>query len=78
MTRNTTTAEAGTSRKCLRSSLGEIPIQQLQYRNSYSELNVLTKYKKNISAIEGKIIAMYAIQQPMAARQGRDAMVDGV
>ena len=46
--------------KKLRSSMGEIPIQVPQDRNSDFEPQVVPKYKKNISEIEGKIIAMYA------------------
>ena len=46
--------------KTLRSSMGEIPIQVPQDRNSDFEPQVVPKYKKNISEIEGKIIAMYA------------------
>ena len=43
--------------KTLKSSMGEIPIQD---RNSDFEPQVVPKYKKDISEIEGKIIAMYA------------------
>ena len=46
--------------KTLRSSMGEIPIQVPQDRNSDFEPQVVPKYKKDISEIEGKIIAMYA------------------
>ena len=46
--------------KTLRSSMGAIPIQVPQDRNSDFEPQVVPKYKKNISEIEGKIIAMYA------------------
>ena len=41
--------------KTLRSSMGEIPIQVPQDRNSDFEPQVVPKYKKNISEIEGKI-----------------------
>ena len=40
--------------------MGEIPIQALRDRNSDFELRVAPKYKKDISEIEEKIIAMYA------------------
>ena len=40
--------------------MGEIPIQVPQDRNSDFEPQVVPKYKKNISEIEEKIIAMYA------------------
>ena len=46
--------------KTLRSSLGEIPIQVPQDRNSDFEPKVVPKYHKDISEIEDKIIAMYA------------------
>ena len=46
--------------KTLRSSMGEVPIQVPQDRNSDFEPQVVPKYKKDISEIEGKIIAMYA------------------
>ena len=46
--------------KTLRSSLGEIPIQVPQDRNSDFEPKIVPKYKKDISQIEGKIIGMYA------------------
>ena len=46
--------------KTLKSSMGEIPIQVPQDRNSDFEPQVVPKYKKDISEIEGKIIAMYA------------------
>lgn len=46
--------------KTLQSSMGEIPIQVPQDRNSDFEPQIVPKYKKNISEIEGKIIAMYA------------------
>ena len=46
--------------KSPQSSMGEIPIQVPQDRNSDFELQVVPKYKKDISEIDGKIIAMYA------------------
>lgn len=46
--------------KALRSSMGEILIQVSQDRNSDFEPRVVPKYKKNISEIARKIIAMYA------------------
>lgn len=46
--------------KTLQSRMGEIPIQVPQDRNSDFEPQIVPKYKKNISEIEGKIIAMYA------------------
>lgn len=55
-----TDSRNGYKPKTRRSSMGEIPIQVPQDRNSDFEPQVVPKYKKNISEIEGKIIAMYA------------------
>ena len=55
-----TDSRNGYKPKTLRSSMGEIPIQVPQDRNSDFEPQVVPKYQKNISEIEGKIIAMYA------------------
>ena len=49
----------GYKHKTLRSSMGEIPIQVPQDRNSNFEPQVAPKYKKDIGESEGKIIAMY-------------------
>ena len=46
--------------KTLKSSMGGIPIQVPQDRNSNFEPQVAPKYKKDIGESEGKIIAMYA------------------
>lgn len=46
--------------KMLKSSMGGIPIQVPQDRNSNFEPQVAPKYKKDIGESEGKIIAMYA------------------
>ena len=46
--------------KTLRSSMGKIPIRVPQDRNSDFEPRVVPKYQRDISEIEGKIIAMYA------------------
>lgn len=46
--------------KTLRSSVGEIPIAVPQDRNSDFEPVVVGKYQRDISELEGKIIAMYA------------------
>ena len=47
--------------KTLRSSMGEIPIRVPQDRNSDFEPRVVPKYQRDISQIEGKIIAMYGV-----------------
>ena len=46
--------------KTLRPSMGEIPIRVPLDRSSDFEPQAAPKYQKNISEIEGKIIAMYA------------------
>jgi putative transposase len=56
--------------KTLHSSYGEIPIQVPQDRNSDFDPKVVPKYGKDISAIEQKIISMYA--RGMSTRQISD------
>ena len=46
--------------KKLKSSMGEIPISVPQDRNSDFEPQIVPKYTRDISEIEGKIISMYA------------------
>lgn len=60
--------------KTLRSTLGEIPIQVPQDRNSDFEPMVVPKYRKDITEIEGKIVAMYA--RGMSTRQISDQIKD--
>jgi len=60
--------------KTLRSSMGEIPIRVPQDRNSDFEPRVVPKYQRDISQIEGKIIAMYA--RGMSTRQISDQIKD--
>ena len=60
--------------KRLRSSLGEIPIEVPQDRNSDFEPVVVPKHEKDITEIEGKIIAMYA--RGMSTRQISDQIRD--
>ncbi|MDD4512127.1 MAG: IS256 family transposase [Eubacteriales bacterium] len=60
--------------KTLRSSMGEIPIRVPQDRNSDFEPKVVPKYRRDISQIEGKIIAMYA--RGMSTRQISDQVKD--
>jgi putative transposase len=60
--------------KTLRSSMGEIPIRVPQDRNSDFEPRVVPKYRRDISQIEGKIIAMYA--RGMSTRQISDQVKD--
>ena len=60
--------------KTLRSSYGEILIQVPQDRNSDFEPKVVPKYQRDISEIEGKIVAMYA--RGMSTRQISDQVQD--
>ena len=60
--------------KTLRSSMGEIPISVPQDRNSDFEPQVVPKYKKDISEIEGKVIGMYA--RGMTVRQISEQVQD--
>ena len=60
--------------KALKSSMGEIPISVLQDRNSDFEPQIVPKYKRDISEIEGKVISMYA--RGMSVRQISDQVRD--
>lgn len=53
--------------KTLKSNYGAVPIQVPQDRKSDFEPKVVPKYGRDISAIEGKIIGMYA--RGMSTRQ---------
>ena len=50
----------GYKTKTLKSSMGEIPISVPQDRKSDFEPQIVPKYSRDISEIEGKIISMYA------------------
>ncbi len=67
-------ARNGYKPKRLRSSMGEIPIQVPQDRNSDFEPVIVPKYEKDITEIEGKIIAMYA--RGLSTRQISDQIRD--
>jgi transposase-like protein len=60
--------------KTLRSTMGEIPIQVPQDRKSDFEPMIVPKYHRDISQIEGKIIAMYA--RGMSTRQISEQVKD--
>ena len=60
--------------KALKSSMGEIPISVPQDRNSDFEPQIVPKYKRDISEIEGKVISMYA--RGMSVRQISDQVRD--
>ena len=57
----------GSGQKTLKSTYGEIPIDVPRDRNGEFEPKVVPKRKRDISEIEGKIIAMYA--RGMSTRQ---------
>ena len=54
--------------------MGEIPISVPQDRNSDFEPQIVPKYKRDISEIEGKVISMYA--RGMSVRQISDQVRD--
>ncbi len=60
--------------KSLKSSMGEIPISVPQDRNSDFEPQIVPKYKRDISEIEGKVISKYA--RGMSVRQISDQVRD--
>jgi Transposase and inactivated derivatives len=64
----------GYKTKTLRSSVGEIPISVPQDRNSDFEPLVVPKYQRDISELEGKIIAMYG--RGLSTRQISDQIQD--
>lgn len=64
----------GYKSKTLKSSMGEIPISIPQDRNSDFEPQIVPKYKRDISEIEGKIINMYT--RGMSVRQISDQVKD--
>lgn len=57
---NCTDSRNGYKPKLLRSSMGEIPISVPQDRDSDSGPQIVPKYKRDISKIEGKVINIYA------------------
>ena len=60
--------------KTLRSTMGEIPISVPQDRNSDFTPQVVPKYKRDISEIEGKVIGMYS--RGMTVRQISEQVQD--
>ncbi len=65
-----TDSRNGYKPKTLKSNYGAVPIQVPQDRNSDFEPKLVPKYSRDISAIEGKIISMYA--RGMSTRQISD------
>ena len=64
----------GTKPKCVRSKYGEFEVDMPQDRQSSFEPQVLPKRKKDISAIDDKIISMYA--KGMTVRQISETIED--
>jgi transposase-like protein len=69
-----TNSRNGKKNKTIRSKYGEMDIKVPQDRESSFELKVVQKHQKDISEIEGKIIAMYA--KGLTTRQISDQMDD--
>ncbi len=65
-----TDSRNGYKPKTLKSNYGAVPIQVPQDRNSDFDPKLVPKYSRDISAIEGKIISMYA--RGMSTRQISD------
>ena len=50
----------GYSSKTLKTSLGEVPIRVPRDRQSTFEPQIIKKHQRDVSSIEGKVLAMYA------------------
>jgi len=50
----------GYSSKRLKTSLGEVPIRVPRDRQSTFEPQIIKKHQRDVSSIEGKVLAMYA------------------
>ncbi len=59
-TGESTNTRNGYSKKTLKTSLGEVPISVPRVRQGQFELQIVKKYQRNVSSIEGKVLAMYA------------------
>lgn len=59
-TGESTNARNGYSKKTLKTSLGEVPISVPRDRQGQFEPQIVKKYQRNVSSIEGKVLAMYA------------------
>ena len=59
-TGESTNTRNGYSKKTLKTSLGEVPISVPRDRQGQFEPQIVKKYQRNVSAIEGKVLAMYA------------------
>ena len=59
-TGESTNTRNGYSKKTLKTSLGEVPISVPRDRQGQFEPQIVKKYQRNVSSIEGKVLAMYA------------------
>ena len=59
-TGESTNTRNGYSKKTLKASLGEVPISVPRDRQGQFEPQIIKKYQRNVSSIEGKVLAMYA------------------
>ena len=59
-TGESTNTRNGYSKKTLKTSLGEVPISVSRDRQGQFEPQIVKKCQRNVSSIEGKVLAMYA------------------
>ena len=57
---DSTNARNGYSQKTLKTSLGEVPIHIPRDRQDQFEPQIVKKHQRDVSSIEGKVLAMYA------------------
>ena len=57
---DSTNARNGYSQKTLKTSLGEVPIRVPRDRQGQFEPQIVKKHQRDVSSIEGKVLAMYA------------------
>ena len=57
---NHSNSRNGYSQKTLKTSLGEVPIRIPRDRQSMFEPQIVKKHQRDVSSIEGKVLAMYA------------------
>ena len=56
---DSTNARNGYSRKTLKTSLGEVPIRVPRDRQGQFEPQIVKKHQRDVSSIEGKVLAMF-------------------
>ena len=64
---DSTNARNGYSQKTLKTSLGEVPIRVPRDRQGQFEPQIVKKHQRDVSSIEGKVLAMYATTEPEAS-----------